>query len=249
MSDRIDGSYDAIILQERPFNEADVMLTALTADIGHQTFIARGLKKGTSRLRGIVAPFAECRLQLVQGKGVAVLTGADLVDAHQAIRNDYRTSLAAMYICDLFHQMTQENERDLERYSLLQKGLKVLPDLYPWQWLFWMEWQLLKNAGFSADLDVCGVCGKPLTPSHGGVHAGIDGTFSHTTCGPDAEGLQLMVAEYQYLRFLDTGDPAYLKAIQLRPTVRKRLFSYLGTRLSYVLDFPLRSRESIKGLI
>lgn len=248
MTERIEGKYDAIILQERTFNEADVMVTALTAERGHQTFIARGLKKEKSRLRGLIAPFSECRLQLVAGKGLPVLTGADLIDAHNGIRTNYRYSSAALYICDLFHQMAAENEANPGCYQLLREGLAILPAVRSWQWILYMEWALLKEAGFAADLERCSVCGERLLGYREALVAGSDGDFFHKACQEDGAGASLSVAAFAYLQYLDRADLGHLGHIFLTEPARHQVYDYLGQRYQYILDFPLTSRQSVRHL-
>ena len=72
------GVTEAIVLSRFDYGEADRILTLITPGGGKIKAIAKGIRKPTSRIGGIVEPFAELRLALAQGRTFDVITQVEV---------------------------------------------------------------------------------------------------------------------------------------------------------------------------
>lgn len=69
-----------IILSSRPVREADRLYSVLTRDLGLIRATALGVRKGESKLRGSLEPFALSKISLVRGKEFWRITSAEVLE-------------------------------------------------------------------------------------------------------------------------------------------------------------------------
>lgn len=68
-----------LVLSERPIREADRLYSILTRELGLVRVRALGVRKGDSKLRGSLEPFAFASISLVRGKEYWTITSAELL--------------------------------------------------------------------------------------------------------------------------------------------------------------------------
>ena len=69
-------STSAIILTRRSYSDFDLIITALTEDLGKVTLMAKNAKKSIKRFSGGLEPFSQYRMLIHQGRGKGdVFTG------------------------------------------------------------------------------------------------------------------------------------------------------------------------------
>lgn len=68
-----------LILSERPLREADRVYSILTRDLGLIRATALGVRKESSKLRGVLEPISLSTVSLVKGKEYWRITSAELV--------------------------------------------------------------------------------------------------------------------------------------------------------------------------
>jgi DNA repair protein RecO len=62
----------------------------------------------------------------MSGKGLDLMTEAEVIDGFKEIRKDLRKVSLAYYFCEVIGKITDEGERNFEVYSLLVETLKKL---------------------------------------------------------------------------------------------------------------------------
>src|SRR5205823_5015691 len=87
---------EAVVLRSLRFGEADRVLHLYTLDRGRVGAVAKGIRRTKSRFGARLEPLSHVELLLHQGGGeLATVTGASLVQAHRAAREDpYRRGVA-----------------------------------------------------------------------------------------------------------------------------------------------------------
>src|SRR2546430_997477 len=80
---------EAVVLRSLRFGEADRVLHLYTLDRGRVGAVAKGIRRTKSRFGGRLEPLSHVELLLHQGGGeLSTVTGASLVHAHRAARED-----------------------------------------------------------------------------------------------------------------------------------------------------------------
>ena len=102
----------AVVLRLHKLGESDRIVTMLAADGRQIRAVAKGSRKGTSRLAGRLQPYVVADLLLAIGPLPGRrLRGRDRVDAHEALRTDLDRSAAAGAVAELAERLSTEGRR------------------------------------------------------------------------------------------------------------------------------------------
>lgn len=162
-------SESAIILRRRPYGEADLILTVLTAENGKRSAIAKSAKRSVRRFSGALEPFTLVRLvhgvNVGRGRGqLPVLQEASIRDPFGDIRYDpVKTAYAALWT-ELLDRWLEPEAPQPYLYFALADALAALnagelPDAVVS--LDFLR-KFLRASGMSPDFGHCAVCGGPV---------------------------------------------------------------------------------------
>lgn len=133
-------STEAIVLKRFNYGEADRILTLFTRDFGKMRVIAKGVRKPSSRKRGHVELFNHFKAQVVNGRGMGILTEAESVIGNQASpslakrgnegefnpENNLARLSHAYQFAELIDRLLPEHEPNSEVFELLSNTLQSL---------------------------------------------------------------------------------------------------------------------------
>jgi DNA repair protein RecO (recombination protein O) len=147
---------EGIVVRRRNQGEADRVLTLCTP-LGKLVVIAKGARKVRSRKAGHIELF--CRAGFVIARSRSswdVVSQAETVEAHAALREDLLRGTHARYAVELFDRFFTEGEGGQTVFDLLDRTLAWLcegddPDLL----IRFYEQHLLALAGFRPELFRC----------------------------------------------------------------------------------------------
>ncbi|HPA25886.1 MAG TPA: DNA repair protein RecO [bacterium] len=120
----------AIILSRQTFGEDDLLLKVYSAHHGKLILKARGAKKILSKLAGHLEPISLSYFNLVQGKNMLQIIGAETVKSYVEIKNDLGKMDYVWPIVGLFNQLILENHSDKRIFILLEKYLDFFNHKY-----------------------------------------------------------------------------------------------------------------------
>jgi DNA repair protein RecO (recombination protein O) len=115
-----------IVLRSFPFGEADRVVVLLSPNHGKLRAVAKGIRKTKSRFGGRLEPFTHVELVLYEGRGLDTITQASVIDVFPRLRADLDRVLAAGAMVEAIDAVSQEGERSVRAFLLLQRGLRVL---------------------------------------------------------------------------------------------------------------------------
>lgn len=115
-----------IVLSRKYFSEADAIITLLTVDYGKKTFVAKGIKKLTSKKRGTLEPFSEIKFSAVKSHNMPILTETESLNNFSGIRNNLKKISVAYYFLELVNKVSYEDEENENLYILLSQYLFAL---------------------------------------------------------------------------------------------------------------------------
>ncbi|HUG85652.1 MAG TPA: DNA repair protein RecO, partial [Euzebya sp.] len=152
---------EGIVLRTYKLGEADRILHILDPNRGKVRAVAKGVRKPGSRFGGRLEAFGHVQLQLYEGRSLDTITQAELVQAHEGVRQDWVASACAATMVEACDHLAQEGERATSMFLLLKDALGVLA-AGPARPAAVLDAFLLRLAvleGFRPTLDACVRCG------------------------------------------------------------------------------------------
>ena len=117
---------EGFVLGRRNFGEADRIIDVYSKDRGKISLIAKGVRRLGSRKRGHIEIFSKINFQVVNGKGMGILTEVETVDDFKSIRKSMKKISLAYYFMEVIGKITHEGEENLELYSILSGSMERL---------------------------------------------------------------------------------------------------------------------------
>jgi len=119
---------EAIVLTRRNFSEADRILSVFSKGHGRLSLLAKGVRRPSSRKRGHIEVFNRIKFQAVKGRGLDMMTEAEIIDSFEMVRKDLKKVALAYYFMEVIGRTIHEEEKNIELYGLLQDYLEKLKE-------------------------------------------------------------------------------------------------------------------------
>lgn len=239
----------ALILRRIDSGEADRLITILTPGRGKLRVTAKGARKLTSRKAGHIELFAHTQLFLARGRTFDVVTQAELIDSHMALREDLQRGGAAHVLFELVDRLAQEDHEDVELFDAACETVRLLCRARdPRLALRCGELRLLQVSGYRPQLFRCAVSGGALTidePGSSDARTMFSPTAGGVLCASAAmharDGAALSHSALLLLRALQTQPYAVLDELDAPDDVHAELERALGAYASFVTERRLRT--------
>jgi len=153
----------AFVLHTYPWRETSLIVEALTRDYGRVALVARGAKRRTSQLRGLLSPFSALTVAW-SGRGeVKMLIRAEWTGGLVPLRGD--SLLAGFYLNELVVRLLARADAHPLLFGAYARALRALAgdDTRLDAALRAFEFELLREIGYLPALDVC-ADGQGITP-------------------------------------------------------------------------------------
>ncbi|MDI6871829.1 MAG: DNA repair protein RecO [Bacillota bacterium] len=159
-------SAEALVLRARPLGEADVVVTLLTREEGKVEAVARGARRGRSRLLAATQPFTESRVMIWRGRNMDSLSQAEVVHSFRGLQQELTRLACASYTAELLDHFLGEREPHPALYELWRETLHYLSraegrtPLLKGVHVF--ELRLMRILGYEPEISRCAACGGEL---------------------------------------------------------------------------------------
>ncbi len=145
----------AFVLHTYPWRETSLIVEALTRDYGRMALVARGAKRPTSQLRGLLSPFSLLAIAWTGRGEIKTLTRAEWAGGLVPLHGD--ALLAAFYTSELVVRLLARADAHPALFgvyahtlrALAQDGARLDANLRAF------EFALLREIGYLPALDVC----------------------------------------------------------------------------------------------
>jgi DNA repair protein RecO (recombination protein O) len=117
---------EGIILGRINYGEADRIISIFSKDHGRSSLMAKGVRRPKSRKRGHIEIFSRVRYQGISGKGIDLMTEAEIIDDFKEVRASLKKVSLAYYFTEVTGKITHEGEGNLGVYELLVDSLEKL---------------------------------------------------------------------------------------------------------------------------
>lgn len=149
----------AYVIHQRPYRDSSALLEIFSEDYGRCSLVAKGIKRPSSKLRGLLQPFQPLLLSWVSRSDLGTLTDAEFFARPVAVKARYLPS--AFYLNELIHYFLHRNDPHDELFNLYHATLDQLQNLTGqqaddplWQLILRrFELQLLQAIGYGLVLD------------------------------------------------------------------------------------------------
>jgi len=159
MSNRRVQLQPAYILHRKPYRETSLLVEAFTRDYGRVGLVARGVRRGSSRLAPLLQPFQPLLLSW-SGKGeLQTLTGAEQAGQPALLRG--RSVISGFYLNELLLRLLQRADPHSELFSHYGHAMGKLAEEES-QTLRIFEVELLEALGYGLNLTVDVHSGEPV---------------------------------------------------------------------------------------
>jgi DNA repair protein RecO (recombination protein O) len=156
----------AVVLRRADAGENDRRLTLFTREQGKLDVVAKGARKGGSRLAGASEPLMVARIHLASGRVRRFVTQAEPVSSLPAVRADYSRLVCGLAIVELVGLHVPYEAPSPELFDDLLTALGALGgEAQPSLPLAWFAARLLVAEGQMPHWGQCAVTGKPLRAS------------------------------------------------------------------------------------
>lgn len=119
-------SDEGIVLARRSYGEADRILSVYCKNHGRVSLMAKGVRRTTSRKRGHLEVFSQIRFQAFHGKGLDLISEAEIIDNFSEVRKNLKKVALAYYFMEVVGRTTHEGQPHPELYSNVLKNLRML---------------------------------------------------------------------------------------------------------------------------
>jgi DNA repair protein RecO (recombination protein O) len=119
-------SSEGVVLAKRNYGEADRILILYSKDRGKLSLMAKGVRRPKSKKRGHIEIFNKVSFSASLGRGIDLMTEAEVIDDFSDIRNSLKKVSLAYYFCEVVGKITHEGEPNHEVYNLIVESLENL---------------------------------------------------------------------------------------------------------------------------
>ncbi len=228
-----------IIIKRKKFGEAGRLLTIYTEKKGKIIAIAKGVRRIKSKLAGHLELFYLTDFVIAEGKNLDIITGAQVINNHQYLRDNLQLSNQAYYISEIVDKLVGENESNKKLFDLLKKCLTQIENNNQLL-LSYFSMQILGLLGHQPELDICAHCHQKL--SELGKHY-----FSHQFGGIICQNCQqydnqvqtIDINDIKLLRLLSNSDIKIIDRVKLDSTINNLISQFL----EYILEAEIKSKK------
>jgi DNA repair protein RecO (recombination protein O) len=158
-------SYNAtgIVIRRTAFGETDNILALYTREYGRIAAIAKGARKPLSRLSGASEMLTCSRFCLASGKGMPVVTQAEVKNSFPRLRKELPRLASGLYFAELLSRFVADEDPIEDLFVLLRASLLLMERVpSPDTGARWFELRLMDEVGYAPDLSACAVCGETV---------------------------------------------------------------------------------------
>jgi len=202
----------AIVIGRLNLGEADRILTIMTPDYGKLRVSVKGVRRIKSRLAGHLELFSRVQLMLTPGKGLDIVTSAQLDHSADRLLDRPKQLSLAYLMATMLDRLSLEGEAHPETFALAEEFLDALDGATDNVLLeLGLKLRFLAEFGYRPELGHCAIChrhdpeiGYYLSPERGGLvdaDCGIAGgqSFDHRAIKLWRLILSLPLGQLQYI--------------------------------------------------
>ncbi len=238
----------AIVLDRTKLAEQDLILTLLAADGCQVRAVAKGARKPGGRLAARVELFCETDFLLAAGRSLDVVSEAQTVEPHVALRGDYERVAAASAVAEVARLTCYEDAPDGFLHPICSRALRACEEAADRAHLDLVvaayALKVLAHGGWRPELSGCCACGDADVTYFSAAAGGV----LCASCAREVAGARgLSKPQVAWLRALLSLTFDELLAAQIDAETAIALLGTAHVWAATHLDARLRAMEFFVG--
>jgi len=235
----------AIVLRRTSLGETDRILRLLTREAGKVDAVAKGARRGHSRLSGATELFTHSRMLLATGRTLDIVSQAEIRESFPGLRESLPDLARATYLCDLVDRMVEEREPNPEAFDLLLSALYLLqraaehPDVI----VHAFELRLLAERGYRPQLDRCVRCGAPPGRGRLGFSPSLGGLLCAEHRWTADDSMPLRLEALRAMERMQGDEPSDLLQLAPSPVAAREIARCLRWHIRFRIEHDVRSAD------
>jgi len=241
---------DAIVLRRLDYGEADRIVTLLTREYGKLAAIAKGARRGKSKVSGSLDLFERSNMMLAKGRNLDVVAQVERRGDARHISGDLQRTAYACLVAEVVDKVLEDRHPVDEIFDLVVRTLGDLNvvERSPRADAAWFLMRILDVLGYLPQLQSCAGCGVDL-PEAAGWFSPLLGGVLCARCGDHQQaGSPVSVNGLKVLRLMAAGQAELYDRLRLRSDLLREIEQALEAQLEYHLDRHLKSLDFIRGI-
>ena len=241
---------DAIVLHRLDYGEADRIVTLLTREHGKLAAIAKGARRGKSKVAGSLDLFARSSMMLAKGRNLDVVAQVERRGDARHISGDLRRTAYACLVAEVVDKVMEDRHPVDEIFDLVVRTLGDLNlvERSPRADTAWFLMRILDVLGYQPQLHDCAGCGAQLPASAGWFSPLLGGVLCARCGGHDQAGSPVSVNGLKVLRVMAGGQREVYDRLRLSSELLQEIEQALEAQLEYHLDRHLKSLDFIRSV-
>jgi DNA repair protein RecO (recombination protein O) len=241
---------DAIVLRRLDYGEADRIVTLLTREHGKLAAIAKGARRGRSKMAGSLELFARSSMMLAKGKNLDVVAQVERRGDVRHIAADLHRMAYACLVAEVVDKVLEDRHPVDEIFELVVRTLTDLnaPQRSSRADAAWFLMRMLDLLGYLPQLQDCPGCGAPLPEAAGWFSPLLGGVLCRACAAHQQAGSPVSVNTLKVLRLMAAGHAELYDRLRLTPDLLHEVEQALEAQLEYHLDRRLKSLEVIRSV-
>ncbi len=239
----------AIILGRTKLREQDLILTMISEDGSQVRAIAKGARKPGSRLAARTELFCESDLLISHGRGLSIVTEAEVRKRHTEISSDIEHVAAASTLCEITRLTTYENVTDPFQFQILSKALDIIGASASGYneaiVVAAFAIKVLSHCGWRPEVDTCIACGEPSVSRFSVAGGGI----LCESCAKDVAGaVPITASQVEWIKSLINSRFEVLASCTIDEDTSTFLLRLAHSWCATHLEARLRAFEFYAGM-
>ncbi len=238
---------EGIVTRYTNYRDYDRILSIFTIDHGRVDATARACRKASSKLLAVAQPFVFGEFELSQRTGYYSVHACDIRETFYPLREDYAKFSYASAMLQLAHNAVQPEEPNRNLFSLLYHALSYLcySDMNSKDLFCCYLVRFLSIIGYAPSIVFCGNCGKDIRSDRKLYFSTHAGGAVCSACSFGAREISKYTLEA--MRRILLLDDSEIQKVVLTDTMRSEMLPALTEYASYVLDYGVKSLETLRS--
>lgn len=215
-----------MVIKTIDLKENDKIVYLFSEKLGKISAVAKGAKKGKSKIMPLTLPFCFGEYVVFKGRNLYTINEGEIISSFQSLLNDLNSLTYASYFCELIDIALVEEESNRELFKILVSAFYLMENkAVDFELLARaFEVKLLLFSGFRFNLDNCSICKKRMNSSNFISLEYLGGVCMDCN---RSRGMNISYAGYNALKYLIDAPIENIYRLSLNKETKEELYKLL----------------------
>lgn len=242
---------EGIILSKKNFRESDRIFLIYGQNEGKLEVLAKGARKKTSKLAGLLEPYAWVAVTYARGRGFDYVTAVKVLKNYPFLGQNILINSWFSLLVEIIVKHVKPRFKEKEIFDLLKNLLAILDkkndnQLKKISLILAAVFRLLKILGFAPELYACQICRAKLTPGENRFSAASAGLLCSKCGARENNSLIVSSATIKIMRFFLDNNWEKILVLKIKKDNLLEMIKVVYLYLPYILEDEFKSLKFIK---